>query len=116
MTDNPLQDDDAASPQAGPECVSRPAWVYVLASRDPDGRWRSYVGWTWDTARRLKEHNSGTPRGARSTRGRQWQIIHAERHDDRATAMSREWHLKRDRALRRRLVATFASAAQHDEW
>ena len=79
-----------------------PAYVYVIASTGPRGL-RTYVGWSPDPQRRLQDHNSGTTRGARSTRGAQWQIIYLERCADRRAAMSREWYLKRDRAFRRRL-------------
>lgn len=72
-------------------------FVYVIGS-DRDGDCRTYVGWTIDLDRRLEKHNSGA--GARSTRGRQWRLLYAERHETREGAMSREWHLKRDRAFR----------------
>lgn len=76
-------------------------FVYVLWSRDRGGH-RTYVGWTTDLERRLAAHNSGT--GARSTRGRVWVLIYAERHQTREEAMSREWHLKRDRRFRKDLA------------
>lgn len=75
-------------------------FVYVLGCRSAS-RCLTYVGWTTDPKRRLEEHNAGT--GARFTRGRTWVLLHCERHASRRTAMSREWHLKRDRAFRRRL-------------
>ncbi len=75
-------------------------FVYVLAS-DRDGQYRTYVGWTTDLDRRLDEHNAGT--GARSTRGRQWILLYAERHATRNEAMSREWHIKHDRNFRKSL-------------
>jgi putative endonuclease len=75
-------------------------FVYVLGSCSAGG-YRTYVGWTNDLDRRLARHNAGT--GARSTRGRVWFLLYAERHDSREEAMSREWHLKRDRAFRGRL-------------
>ena len=59
---------------------------------------RTYVGWTLDPARRLSQHNDGT--GAKSTRGMKWLLIYIEKHPTRRAAMSREWHLKRDRRLR----------------
>ena len=36
-------------------------------------------------------------------RGRQWTLLYSEAFKTRSEAMSREWHLKRDRALRKRL-------------
>jgi putative endonuclease len=75
--------------------------VYVLGSSGPT-RYLTYVGWTNDLARRLAQHNAGT--GARSTRGRAWVVLHTETFPTRNEAMSREWHLKRDRAFRKQLV------------
>ena len=76
-------------------------YVYVLGSEGRGGR-RSYVGWTTDIDRRLSEHNSG--RGARSTRGREWALLYAEKLPGRNASLSREWHLKRDRVFRKRLL------------
>ncbi len=75
-------------------------YVYVLGSGDKAG-YRTYVGWTTDLEARLDKHNSGS--GARSTRGRTWQLLYAERFLSRGEAMSREWHLKRNRDFRKRL-------------
>lgn len=75
-------------------------FVYVLGSNGVDG-FKTYVGWTTDLDRRLSLHNGG--KGARSTRGRSWTLLYAEPCRTRASAMSREWYLKRDRAFRARL-------------
>jgi putative endonuclease len=75
-------------------------FVYVLGSRRGDDR-RTYVGWTTDLKRRLQQHNEGL--GAKSTRGRTWILLHSERCKTRNEAMSREWHLKRDRKFRTKL-------------
>jgi putative endonuclease len=75
-------------------------FVYVLGSRIGTGL-RTYVGWTNDLDLRLARHNAGT--GARATRGRQWILLYAERYRTRPQAMSREWHLKRDRKFRKRI-------------
>ena len=77
-------------------------FVYVLGEIGTDKR-RTYVGWTLDLDRRLARHNAGT--GARSTRGREWALLYAERYRTREEAQSREWHLKRDRKFRRLLSA-----------
>ena len=76
-------------------------FVYVLAAATHSGV-RTYVGWTTDLERRLARHNDGA--GARSTRGRVWGLIYAECYALRAEAMSREWHLKRDRKFRKQLA------------
>lgn len=82
------------------------SFVYVLGSFHK-GRHISYVGWTTDVAKRLAKHNAGT--GARSTKGRVWTLLHTEEFATRNEAMSREWHLKRDRAFRRQLLAGIKS-------
>jgi putative endonuclease len=76
-------------------------FVYVLGSRTKT-RLLTYVGWTSDVARRLRQHNAG--KGARSTRGRSWMLLHTEPFATRREAMSREWHLKRDRKFRKELA------------
>jgi len=78
------------------------AFVYVLGCLAANGP-RTYVGWTTDLERRLARHNAGT--GARSTRGRQWVLLYVERYVTRPEAMSREWHLKRDRRLRKLIIS-----------
>lgn len=79
-------------------------FAYVLGSMK-DGAGFTYVGWTNDLEKRLKAHNSG--KGAKSTRGRQWEILHTEEFKNRADAMSREWYLKRDRKFRKQLLEDF---------
>ena len=76
-------------------------FVYVLGSAGLDGP-RTYVGWTNDLDARLQAHNTG--KGAKSTRGRTWVLLYAEKFPSRSAAMSREWHLKRDRKLRKALL------------
>jgi putative endonuclease len=79
------------------------SFVYVLGCA-ANGRTLTYVGWTNDVARRLTQHNAG--KGARSTRGRVWVLLYSEKCASRRHAMSREWHLKRDRAFRKKLALT----------
>ena len=78
------------------------SYVYVLGCLTRTGH-LTYVGWTSDLARRIEQHNSG--KGARSTRGRVWTLLYSEACTSKRHAMSREWHLKRDRAFRRKLAA-----------
>jgi putative endonuclease len=77
------------------------SYVYVLGCL-AGARHLTYVGWTSDIARRLQQHNAGT--GARSTRGRAWVLLHSETFASKREAMSREWHLKRDRGFRKQLA------------
>lgn len=55
-----------------------------------------------DLEQRLTAHNAG--KGARSTRGRSWVLLYAERYATRREAMSREVFLKRDRPFRNALA------------
>ena len=76
-------------------------FVYVLGCAHK-GRYLTYVGWTTDLARRVAQHNGG--KGARTTRGRVWVLLHSEGLSTRTEAMRREWHLKRDRKFRKALA------------
>ena len=75
-------------------------YVYVLGSSNTHG-YQTYVGWTTDLESRIQKHNSGV--GARSTRGRKWELLYAEKYVTRREAMSREWHIKKDRRFRKSL-------------
>ena len=80
-----------------------PSYVYVLAATNPEGRTITYVGWTLDLDRRLAEHNGkqvGAQKGAKSTRGRIWALVYAEKHRTRKGAMRREVFLKKDKKFR----------------
>jgi putative endonuclease len=81
-------------------------YVYVLATREKNGRVVTYVGWTLDLERRLAEHNGQGRRGAKSTRGRVWILLYAEKCRTRRKAMAREHALKHDRRFRARLRAS----------
>ncbi len=76
-------------------------FVYLLGSTGKGGV-RTYVGWTNDLDLRLSRHNAG--KGARATRGRAWILLYVEKFATRSEAMSREWHLKRDRTFRKKLL------------
>lgn len=83
--------------------IGMACYVYVLAARNKTGRMVTYVGWTLDLERRLAEHNGQGKRGAKSTRGRAWVLLYAEKHRTKRRAMAREYALKQDRLFRARL-------------
>jgi putative endonuclease len=97
---------DTAASLDAEAALDDPCFVYVLGSSG-NGGYRTYVGWSCDVDRRLTQHNNGT--GARSTRGRIWTLLYVELHATRREAMSREWHLKRDRGFRRKLLPATSS-------
>ena len=74
--------------------------VYVIGSLK-NSKPRTYVGWTKDLNERLKRHNLG--KGAKSTKGRKWKIIYHEVFNSKKEAMSREYYLKKDRKMRKKL-------------
>lgn len=76
------------------------SFVYVLIARNKSGHTRTYVGWTLDLERRLKEHNGTAAGGAKFTRGQVWNLVYAEKYRTKRKAMAREYALKRDRAFR----------------
>lgn len=82
-------------------------FVYILGALTDAGP-ITYVGWTTDLDARLAKHNSGA--GAKSTRGKVWILLYAERFASRSEAMSREQYLKRDKPFRARLRETCLAA------
>ena len=88
----------------------KPCYAYVLGSWSDcakGGKPRLYSGWTHDLEKRLAAHNAG--KGAKATRGRDWQILHFETFKTRGAAMSREAELKKtlktNRSLRQEMFA-----------
>ena len=92
--------------------TGRPAakiWcVYIVQCADGT----LYTGITTDPARRLQEHNSGAPHGARYTYPRRpVMLAYTEPALDRAAASRREWAIKQlDAASKRALCARWTSA------
>lgn len=82
-------------------------FVYVIGCKQ-GSRALTYVGWSNDVMKRLAKHNVG--KGAKTTRGRAWQLLHSEWFPTKQEAMSREWHLKRDRKFRKQLTAKIETA------
>ena len=79
-------------------------YVYVLGSKK-NGIKKTYVGWTINLKKRLNKHNNN--KGAKTTRGRKWKIIYKEILFSKIEAMSREYYLKKDRKIRKKLIAKF---------
>ena len=56
---------------------------------------RTYVGYTVDFKRRLRQHNREIKGGAKATAGRKWRmILQITGLPDKHHALSLEWHLK----------------------
>ena len=65
----------------------------------------SYVGYTNDIKKRIKLHNSS--KGAKFTRGRKWQLIYKEKYNTKKEAISREYYIKKNKNLRKKIKESF---------
>jgi putative endonuclease len=61
----------------------------------------TYVGYTKDLKRRVNLHNSG--KGAKFTRGRKWMLIYKEKFRSKKEAISREYYIKKNKAIRNKI-------------
>ena len=71
-------------------------FVYMLKSIEKKPV--TYVGYTGTLSKRIKLHNTG--KGAKFTRGRKWRLIYKEKIASKNKAISREYYIKKNRALR----------------
>ena len=76
-------------------------YIYLILSTVKN-KTISYVGYTNNTEKRLKLHNSG--KGAKFTRGRKWKIIYFKYFKSKSKAMKEEYKLKKDRNLRNKII------------
>ncbi len=79
-------------------------YIYVLKSLK--GKKVTYVGYTKNLKNRLKLHNEG--KAAKFTRGRKWKLIYKEKYRSKKKAMSREYHIKKNRKLRTSIIKKFS--------
>ena len=74
-------------------------YVYMLKSKTVKPV--TYVGYTKDLKKRIKQHNTG--KGAKFTKGRKWSLIYKEKIRSKSKAISREYYIKSNRALRNKI-------------
>ena len=74
-------------------------FVYMLKSLSKESI--TYVGYTSDLEKRIKLHNNN--KGAKFTRGRKWKLIYKEKLDSKKEAISREYYIKKNRTLRKKI-------------
>ena len=74
-------------------------FVYVLKSKN--NKPVTYVGYTNNIKKRITLHNAG--KGAKFTRGRKWKLIYKEKIKTKNEAISREYYIKNNRSLRKKL-------------
>ena len=77
-------------------------YVYMIKSITA-GTKKTYVGYTNDLIARLDKHNSN--KGAKSTKGYKWLLIYSKKFKSKNEAMSFEYKLKKDRPLRKKILA-----------
>ena len=72
-------------------------YVYLLKTinRNPT---KTYVGYTNNLNKRLIQHNSN--KGAKATKGYNWELIFKKGFKTKSAAMSYEYKLKKDRKKR----------------
>ncbi len=73
--------------------------VYMLKSLGKKSV--TYVGYTNNLKKRVIQHNTG--KGAKFTRGRKWKLIYKENFNSKKEAISREYYIKNNRALRKNI-------------
>ena len=59
------------------------------------------VGYTNNLKKRITLHNSR--KGAKFTKGRKWKLIYKEKYNSKKEAISREYYIKNNRALRNKI-------------
>ena len=79
-------------------------FIYIIATKVKN-RTISYVGYTSNLDRRLKDHNSG--KGAKFTRGRKWKLIFKKKFKTKSFAMKEEYKLKKNYFLRNKIKEKF---------
>ena len=62
----------------------------------------TYVGYTSDLKKRIRDHNTG--KGAKFTRGRKWKLIYNEILCSKSEAISREYYIKHNRLFRKLIM------------
>jgi len=78
-------------------------YVYMLKSKGIKSV--TYVGYTNNLKKRISLHNSG--KGAKFTRGRKWQLIYKEKYNTKKEAISREYYIKKNKNLRKKIKESF---------
>ena len=75
-------------------------FVYLLVSKNKK-RTISYVGYTNNIRKRLKNHNDS--KGAKFTRGRKWKLKYFKSYKKKNIAMKEEYKLKKNYKLRKKI-------------
>jgi putative endonuclease len=78
-------------------------YVYLILATNT-GVNKSYVGYTNNLKTRIEKHNSN--KGAKTTKGYNWELIYSKKFKSKNMAMSYEYKLKKDYKLRKKIKET----------
>ncbi len=81
-------------------------YVYLIATKR-NNKLISYVGFTNNLSNRMKLHNSG--KGAKFTRGNNWDLLFKKKFKTRSEAMKNEYKLKKNYSLRKKIKENYYS-------
>ncbi len=81
-------------------------YVYLIATKRSN-KLISYVGFTNNLSNRMKLHNSG--KGAKFTRGNNWDLLFKKKFKTRSEAMKNEHKLKKNYSLRKKIKENYYS-------
>tara|TARA_B100000029_G_C17306301_1_gene862640 strand:- start:90 stop:356 length:267 start_codon:yes stop_codon:yes gene_type:complete len=84
-------------------------FVYLIGSFKKN-KIRTYVGYTNNLKKRLVLHNSS--KGAKATRGGKWIVLYQRKYKLKNKAMSKEYYLKKNKKMRKKIVFKFLSTNQ----
>ena len=74
-------------------------FVYMIYSKQRNA---TYVGYTVNILKRLNAHNIN--KGAKFTRGSNWELIYSKKFKNKIFAMKYEYKLKKNRNLRKKIL------------
>ena len=79
-------------------------FVYLIVTKK-NNKIISYVGYTSNIIKRLIDHNSS--KGAKATRGKQWEYAYLKKYNFKSDAMKGEFKLKKNYKLRNKIKSNF---------
>ena len=79
-------------------------YVYLIISKKLNN-YISYVGYTNNIEKRIYLHNKS--KGAKFTKGRNWNVIYLKKYKNKSMAMKEEYKLKKNYKLRNEIKKKF---------
>ena len=79
-------------------------YVYLIISKKLNN-YISYVGYTNNIEKRIYLHNKS--KGAKFTKGRNWNVIYLKKYKNKSIAMKEEYKLKKNYKLRNEIKKKF---------